>query len=181
MYVIVRIRWCRWCGISAFLRRHFRVFPCAAVRLLNPDRRRAIIRTRGKGQEPSTKDHRRRLPISRAFKKSGKDLCRRFEGFKTMVSFLKRKSKGEPSPTAQSTATAQNGQQRQSQAYAPPAGPPPSGQQPQQPPQLPRAPEYRPVVLSIVDQEWVHQVFLPGPRALLMVANSSHLRTSWPQ
>ena len=74
-----------------------------------------------------------------------------------MVTFLKRKTKGESSASAQTPTTAsvtQDGRQRQSQAYPPPEGPP-SGQQP--PPKRGAA-EFRPVVLSIVDEEWVHQV-----------------------
>jgi len=64
-------------------------------------------------------------------------------------SLLKKKTKSQDAEN-QRASTTEGSSQR---TYNAPRHPPPGSQ-----PARPREPEYRPVVLSIMDQEWVHQV-----------------------
>jgi hypothetical protein len=78
--------------------------------------------------------------------------------FVTDMQFLKKKKSSDASPGAQKR---------------------PQDQTPQPPPQ-PREPDFRPVVLSIADQEWVHQVcpeHLSG--VLTGIANPLSIWTYW--
>jgi len=67
------------------------------------------------------------------------------------MAFLKKKNKSSQDTTSSPQKTKSSDQSAQPSNTQGP-------QQPPQQPQWPTGPDFRPVVLSIQDQEWVHQV-----------------------
>jgi len=82
-----------------------------------------------------------------------------------MAGFLKKKSKPEDATASSQRANSMPPQRPESMR-------PPSQPMNAQPISRPREPDYRPAVLSIMDQEWVHQVRSPNFALRWLTLNS---------